>query len=133
MHCRCPPRACQISDPPHKPTGWLEQTLHSIGRFATVYGVGAWRRPALWRSAARNTHAPAAQTAYLLHTTLNKPEFIDAYKLNRFTSYSRQGQPLVTVCNHASLIDDPSGLSSLVPHSVRISPSKMRWSACSEG
>jgi 1-acyl-sn-glycerol-3-phosphate acyltransferase len=69
----------------------------------------------------------------MLHQILNKPERLDAYKLDRFISYPRNGQPLITVSNHISLVDDPSGMSTLVPHSVRMSANKMRWGVCSEG
>jgi len=126
----------QLDDPPYEPQGWLEKTLHEISRFFVVYGVGKCCLAPVRRNHKQASRGPskpcAAQTGAMLHQVLNKPERLDAYKLDRFTSYSRNGQPLLTVSNHISLVDDPSGLSTLVPHSVRASAHKMRWGVCSE-
>eukprot|EP01138_Halocafeteria_seosinensis_P006694 gb/GECG01006843.1/.p1 GENE.gb/GECG01006843.1/~~gb/GECG01006843.1/.p1 ORF type:complete len:472 (+),score=40.12 gb/GECG01006843.1/:1-1416(+) len=62
----------------------------------------------------------------------NDVEVIDAHKLHRYVLLGRNGQPLLTVSNHTSVLDDPGAISLVVPTSVRWQPSKMRWSVCSE-
>lgn len=44
----------------------------------------------------------------------------------------RTGVPLLTYANHASCLDEPLMMSSLLPLSSRVSPSRLRWTVCTE-
>ncbi|CAM9446285.1 unnamed protein product [Chrysoparadoxa australica] len=46
--------------------------------------------------------------------------------------YRHRGQPLLTVSNHASTLDDPTLFSALMPLKYAIRPKFMRWTVCSE-
>lgn len=101
-----------VDEPPPVPENAVEKALYTLSRYITVYTIG--------------------QLSSIFHNLANKPEVLDRHKLDRFIAFSRNGQPLVTVSNHESMVDDPSGMSTMVPHSVRMSPYRMRWGACSE-
>eukprot|EP00903_Cladosiphon_okamuranus_P006456 g6316.t1 len=43
-----------------------------------------------------------------------------------------EGEPLLTVANHSSTLDDPAVLAVLLPWDVVLRPSLMRWAVCSQ-
>lgn len=43
-----------------------------------------------------------------------------------------KGQPLMTVANHACTLDDPGLMAALMPWSVLVRPTFMRWAVCSQ-
>lgn len=63
--------------------------------------------------------------------------------LNRFTVFNRErlvdlvehrpaGQPLITISNHTSTLDDPVIVSNLLPLRLIASPTYSRWSWCAK-
>ncbi|CAM9269692.1 unnamed protein product [Choristocarpus tenellus] len=42
------------------------------------------------------------------------------------------GEPLLTVANHASTLDDPALFAAMMPWDVTLRPSRMRWTICSQ-
>mmetsp|Transcript_4707 Transcript_4707/g.6185 ORF Transcript_4707/g.6185 Transcript_4707/m.6185 type:complete len:374 (+) Transcript_4707:131-1252(+) len=57
----------------------------------------------------------------------------DKYQLLLRNILSRPDyQPLLTVSNHASTVDDPSLFISIVPWWVNLTPKLMRWSLCTQ-
>ncbi|CAN0128881.1 unnamed protein product, partial [Ectocarpus sp. 12 AP-2014] len=43
-----------------------------------------------------------------------------------------EGEPLLTVANHASTLDDPAVMAVLLPWDIVVRPRLMRWSVCSQ-
>lgn len=43
-----------------------------------------------------------------------------------------EGEPLLTVANHASTLDDPALVAVMLPWEVILRPSLMRWSLCTQ-
>jgi 1-acyl-sn-glycerol-3-phosphate acyltransferase len=63
---------------------------------------------------------------------LHDLDFVDYDKLYKYIESDRDGQPLITVCNHVSTLDDPFLQSALLPASVRWASKRMRWGICTE-
>ena len=41
-----------------------------------------------------------------------------------------EGEPLLTVANHASTLDDPAIVAAMLPWDIILRPSLLRWSLC---
>lgn len=52
--------------------------------------------------------------------------------VNSTTHCRPEGEPLLTVSNHASTLDDPAVVAVLLPWDVVLRPRLMRWSVCSQ-
>ncbi len=75
-------------------------------------------------------------TSYVLGGILrsgNKLDIVDLDKLHRAILERPEGVPLVTVANHASMLDDPGLMSVLLPTEVIVNPERgLRWGVCTE-
>jgi hypothetical protein len=92
-----------------------EDFLLKTARFVTISSVAALSRLVLLG---------------MNNTRIIKDERYD-HLLDRVTNRA-PGEPLLTVGNHASTLDDPAIFASIMPWSVNLNPSKMRWAVCTE-
>lgn len=55
-----------------------------------------------------------------------------ADKLRRAITAREKGVPLLTVCNHQSVLDDPAVFAGVLPLRITANPLLMRWGLCAE-
>lgn len=90
----------------------------AAGRFAQNFVVFGTSIYALFVGRVMNKWAATDEELVPFRTTLE--------------SARAQGKGVLTVCNHLAIQDDPIVLTSIMPPSYLLTPSKVRWGVCAE-
>ncbi|CAN0088297.1 unnamed protein product [Scytosiphon promiscuus] len=91
--------------------------------------------PVLLQAARSAVMTPVAVLSRVVLFGLNNTRLVEDERHARLVDFVRkrpEGEPLLTVSNHASTLDDPAVMSVLLPWDVVLRPKLMRWSVCSQ-